>query len=39
MAKAKDISGLDCEANILDWADKILRIRFEEIMEKRDAAL
>lgn len=39
MAKAKEITGLDCEANVLDWADKILRLRFEEIIEKRDAAL
>ncbi len=39
MAKAKEITGLDCEANVLEWADKILRVRFEEIMEKRGAAL
>lgn len=38
MAKAKEISGPDCEANVLDWADKILHVRFEEIMEKRDSA-
>ncbi|MEO8073318.1 MAG: CHAD domain-containing protein [Acidobacteriota bacterium] len=39
MAKAKEITGLDCEANVLDWADKILRVRFGEILEKRETAL
>lgn len=39
MAKAKDIEGLDCEANVSDWAEKILRVRFEEILENRGAVL
>ncbi len=39
MAKAKEITGLDCEANVLDWADKVLRVRFGEILEKREMAL
>lgn len=39
MAKAKEIEGLDCEANVLDWAEKILRVRFEEVLGKRGAVL
>lgn len=39
MAKAKEIADLDCEANVLEWADEVLRVRFEEILEKRGAAL
>lgn len=39
MAKAKEIIGLDCDANVLEWAEKVLRVRFEEILEKREAAL
>lgn len=35
MSKAKEIEGLDCEADVLDWAEKILRVRFDEIIEKR----
>lgn len=39
MAKAKEIVGLDCGANVLDWTQKVLRLRFDEIVELRDAAL
>lgn len=39
MAKAKEIIGLDCDANVLDWAAEVLRVRFTEIVEARDAAI
>lgn len=39
MAKAKKITGFDSDMDVLDWADKVLRVRFGEILEKRDAAL
>lgn len=39
MAKAKEITGLDCDANALEWAAKTLRVRFEEVLELRGAAL
>ncbi len=39
MAKAKEISGLDCEGNVLDWADEVLRVRFGEVIEKCGAVL
>lgn len=39
MAKAKEITGLDCNANALEWAAKTLRVRFEEVLELRGAAL
>ncbi|CAN5449894.1 hypothetical protein BH18ACI1_BH18ACI1_07320 [soil metagenome] len=39
MAKAKEITELDCNADALEWAAKVLRVRFEEVLEKRDAAL
>ncbi len=39
MAKAREITGLDCEANALEWAAKTLRVRFEEVLELRGAAL
>ncbi len=39
MSKAKEITGLDCSDDVLTWANKVLRVRFEEILEKRDAAL
>ena len=39
MAKAKEITGLDCGADVLEWADEVLRVRFEEILDKRAAAL
>ncbi len=39
MAKAKEIIGLDCSANALEWAEAVLRLRFEEVIELRGAAL
>ena len=39
MAKAKEITGLDCSANAVDWAAQVLRVRFEEVCELRDGAL
>ncbi len=39
MGKAKEITELDCNADALEWAAKVLRVRFEEVLEKRDAAL
>lgn len=39
MAKAREITGLDCEANAIECAAKILRVRFEEVLEFRGAAL
>ncbi len=39
MAKAKEIIGLDCNANALEWAAQTLRVRFEEVLELRGAAL
>lgn len=39
MAKAKEIVGLDCTASALEWAAVVLRVRFEEIIELRGAAL
>lgn len=39
MAKAKLIEGIDCEANVLNSADKILRVRFGEVFERRGAVL
>ncbi|MDQ3374459.1 MAG: CHAD domain-containing protein [Acidobacteriota bacterium] len=39
MAKAKEIIGLDCTANALEWAEAVLRVRFEEVIELRGAAL
>ncbi len=39
MAKAKEITGLDCAANALDWAAEVLRVRFDEVVSLRDAAL
>ena len=39
MAKAKEIIGLDCAANALEWAEAVLRVRFEEVIELRGAAL
>lgn len=39
MAKAKEIVGLDCAADALLWAAEVLRVRFEEIVDLRDAAL
>ena len=39
MAKAREITGLDCDANALEWAVEILRVRFDEVVELRGAAL
>jgi CHAD domain-containing protein len=39
MAKAKEITGLDCAANALEWAAEVLRVRFDEVVNLRDAAL
>src|SRR3712207_3814458 len=39
MAKAREIVGLDCSASVTDWTREVLRVRFEEIVEKRQAAL
>lgn len=39
MAKAKEITGLDCAADANLWAAEVLRVRFEEIAEARGAAL
>ncbi len=39
MAKAKEIVGLDCAADALEWAAAVLRVRFEEMLERRGAAL
>lgn len=39
MAKAKEIAGLDCSADALEWTATVLRVRFEEIAGLREAAL
>jgi CHAD domain-containing protein len=39
MAKAKEITGLDCAANALEWAAEVLRVRFDEVVSLRSAAL
>ncbi len=39
MAKAKEIAGLDCAADALDWAAEVLRVRFDEVVGLRGAAL
>ncbi|MBA2735748.1 MAG: CHAD domain-containing protein [Pyrinomonadaceae bacterium] len=39
MAKAKEITGLDCAANALEWAAEVLRVRFEEVVSLRGEAL
>ncbi len=39
MAKAKEITGIDCAADALLWAGKVLRVRFDEVVELTDAAL
>jgi CHAD domain-containing protein len=39
MAKAKKIIGLDCAADALEWTAEVLRVRFEEIVSLRGAAL
>lgn len=39
MAKAKGIIGLDCTADGSDWAAEVLRVRFDEVVNLRGAAL
>ncbi len=39
MAKAKEIAGLDCAADALNWAAEVLRVRFDEVVGLRGAAL
>ncbi len=39
MAKAKEITGLDCSANALEWAAEVFRVRFEEVADLRGTAL
>lgn len=39
MAKAKEITGIDCAADALLWAAEVLRVRFEEVLDARGAAL
>lgn len=39
MAKAKEITGLDCGAKAVDWAAKVLNARFAEVCELRGQAL
>src|SRR5687768_9921549 len=39
MAKAREITGIDCDANALECAAKVLRARFAEVLEFRAAAL
>lgn len=39
MTKAKEITGIDCAADALEWAEKVLHARFDEVIELRAAAL
>ncbi|MFN2390604.1 MAG: CHAD domain-containing protein [Pyrinomonadaceae bacterium] len=39
MAKAKEITGLDCAASAMEWAAEVLRVRFDEVVNLRDSAL
>lgn len=39
MAKTKEITGIDCDADALEWAAKVLRVRFEDVLEQRGGAL
>jgi CHAD domain-containing protein len=39
MAKAKEIIGLDCTADVLERAAEVLRVRFDEVVDLRGAAL
>jgi CHAD domain-containing protein len=39
MAKAKEITGLDCAANALEWAAKVLQVRFDEVIALSGTAL
>ncbi|MEJ7849517.1 MAG: CHAD domain-containing protein [Pyrinomonadaceae bacterium] len=38
MAKAKEITGIDCAADALVWATAVLRARFDEVIELRAEA-
>lgn len=39
MAKAREITGIDCGENALEGAAKVLRTRFAEVLDFREAAL
>lgn len=39
MTKAKEIVGLDCNGDALEWVREILRLRFDEVLALRDQAL
>ncbi len=39
MAKAKEITGLDCAEDALLWAAEVLRVRFEEVADLRGTAM
>jgi len=39
MGKASEITGLECTADAVIWAGEVLRTRFDEIAERRGAAL
>jgi CHAD domain-containing protein len=39
MAKAKEITGLDCAADALEWATRVLHVRFDEVADLREAAM
>jgi CHAD domain-containing protein len=39
MAKAKEITGIDCAADALEWAAEVMRVRFDEIVSLRGSAL
>lgn len=39
MAKAKEITGLDCNADALLWVSEVLHVRFEEVVNLRGTAL
>lgn len=39
MAKAKEITGIDCAADALVWAGEVLRVRIDEVVELSASAL
>lgn len=39
MSKAREITGLDCNADALEWAGIVLRVRLEEVLDFRGSAL
>jgi CHAD domain-containing protein len=39
MAKAKEVIGLDCAADAIEWAAEVLRVRLEEVVDLRGGAL